>query len=440
MTTALHDKSTGRPQLLIWFGVAIVWMTALTAGAVDFGDLTGFAFLSLGHGLVYGLAVWWVLSGRAEANAIVAILVVAVVCRGLALTAEPYLTTDAFRYVWDGRIQWYGWSPYGQVPASEQLVALRDDLIYPHINKKDVAVTVYPPFAQMLFMAANAISDSLLGVKVVMTIMDGIVIGAVLYWLKVLNLPAERVIVYAWHPLPIWEFVSQGHIDAGATALLMLAIVAVWTQRQSLAGGLLAMAVMTKYFPVVVMAAVWRRWDWRMPVVFIISCILLVLPYVVLGSPNVFGYLGTHLDNEGYRAGLGFHPLWLLRAYGFGDVPGWVFVAAALPLLGGLALYALFRRSADDFKAGYLVLLAAAFVWLTSPHYSWYFAWLIPLLVVHTSVSVLAMTLFSVVLYIPKVAGGVTWTELYWLTYYVPIVIGFCVYLLRSRLNPHFKI
>ena len=30
------------------------------------------------------------------------------------------------------------------------------------------------------------------------------------------KLPAERVLIYAWNPLPVWAFAGNGHVDAVA--------------------------------------------------------------------------------------------------------------------------------------------------------------------------------------------------------------------------------
>src|SRR5512146_19254 len=61
------------------------------------------------------------------------------------LLAPPYLSNDVYRYVWDGRVQAAGVNPYRYVPAAAALEALRDDRIYPEINRRERAVTIYPP-------------------------------------------------------------------------------------------------------------------------------------------------------------------------------------------------------------------------------------------------------------------------------------------------------
>src|SRR5437879_4276819 len=61
---------------------------------------------------------------------------------GLLLT-EPLLSSDIYRYVWDGKVQAAGINPYRYVPSDEALAHLRDSAIYPNINRPDYAVTIY---------------------------------------------------------------------------------------------------------------------------------------------------------------------------------------------------------------------------------------------------------------------------------------------------------
>lgn len=394
----------------VFGGIAIclVILVAIAAYQLTRPALGAYVVTALIHAVFYAGAVWWVMTKPARTRDLLLILVIAFVLRGIAVSAPPSLTTDGLRYVWDGRIQWAGFNPYLWVPADQALAHLRDAAIYPGIHLKDTAVTIYPPVAQMLFLMANAISDSLRGIQVVMTAMELVTIWAILAWLKADNLPRTRVLIYAWHPLPIWEYSSMAHIDSAATALLMLTIVAVVRGRQGLAGGLLAAAVLTKYFPIVLAPALWRRWGWRMPVAFSVAAGLLYLPYTAGAGPKVLGFLFNHLGNEGYSEGYGFHLVWILRDYGLWAPGAKAYIATTLALLLALGLYALLARRANEIRPEHMVMLGAAFVWVTSPHYAWYFGWLIPLLARYMSPSVLAFTLLAIVQNTP---GNATWAS-----------------------------
>ena len=92
-------------------------------------------------------------------GAIWLVLGVAVAMRLLTLTAPPVLSSDLYRYVWDGRVQLAGINPYRYLPAADELAFLRDEAVYPHINRAEYAHTVYPPAAQAIFALA-AVADA----------------------------------------------------------------------------------------------------------------------------------------------------------------------------------------------------------------------------------------------------------------------------------------
>ena len=411
-------------QALALAGLVLLLVTVHGARLVDGKDIAAYVAAMLVHGAVYLAAVWLVLTRPASRYSLPLILLVAVVLRALAMTAEPNLTTDAYRYVWDGRIQAAGFNPYLMVPADPALAHLRDDTIYPNINQKETAVTIYPPMAEIIFLLANRLVDGLAGMKLAMVLFEALAVWALIAWLRADRMPPERVLIYAWHPLPIWELASQAHLDAAAIGLMMVAILLARRGRQGASGALLAAATLVKYFPLVLVPALWRRWDWRMPAAFLAIVALLYLPYAAGAGPRVVGFLAQHLDNEGYAAGYGFHVVWFLRDFSLADPPGWLFALAALAVLAALALYVLLARQPDEIEPAHLVWLGASFVWLTSPHYPWYFAWLTALLARHLHPAVLAMTLLSVVLQIPRPPGGPSWSVLLAWTYVVPLLVA----------------
>jgi hypothetical protein len=385
----------------------LITLTVLAAHAsVTAASLWGYIGAAAAHGIIYAVAVWLVLRQPEAADRLWLLLGAALLWRLVAVAAPITLTTDILRYVWDGRIQWAGFNPYLHVPAAPELAHLRDAIIYPDINQKETAVTIYPPTAELLFMLGVAIVDGTTGMKIVMAVADLAIIALVMAWLRYDRRPRAHVLIYAWHPLPIWEFTSQAHIDAAATALLIAAILAAVHRRQGLAGSLLAFAALTKYFPLALASALWRRLDWRMPVAFAATAALLYLPYWWYAGSGVLGFLSRHLDNEGYRDGYGFHVIWILRDFAIANIPGRAYVAVALAVLALMALNALLRRERDEIVPARMVAIAAAFVWLTSPHYAWYFGWLVPLLARWPSPAVIGFSLMACLQYTPGDEAG----------------------------------
>jgi hypothetical protein len=317
------------------------------------------------------------------------------------------LSTDVYRYVWDGRVQAAGINPYAYVPADERLTGLRDPDIYPNINRADYAPTIYAPAAQLLFLAVTRLSgtaaNSISAMKVAMFGFDLVTIIAILALLRRDGLPSERVLIYAWHPLPIWEFSGTGHVDAAAVALMCIGILCAVSDRRLAAGAVLALSVLIKPFALVITPALWRRWDWRLPVAFAATVALCYLPYLGAGA-KVLGFLGRYGSEEGYADGWGFFPLALLQAIGLPAPNGIIYGLIALAVLVALAAVVAFRleprSDADD-----AVLLATVFILLVSPHYAWYFAWVLPLLCRAPYVPLIYLTLASFAFYLDAIIG-----------------------------------
>jgi alpha-1,6-mannosyltransferase len=205
------------------------------------------------------------------------------------------------------------------------------------------------------------------------------------------GLPATRVLLYAWHPLPLWEFAGNGHVDAMAIAFLFMAFVAADRRSPILAGIALAAGVLVKYFPAVAGPSIYRRWDWRLPAGFAATLVLLYLPYLGAGT-KVFGFLGGYVAEEGFAQGSGIF-LWQLAGSLLPLPPDaftFYFPLAAV-VMAALGFVVLWRRSPQaDLAAA--MLLAVTFMVLFSPHYPWYFAWLIPFVCVYPLASVIYLT------------------------------------------------
>ena len=431
---ALFDVS----RWLMILGGLIMLITLLALQQTNDWNVQGYIVFSLLHGSVYLFAVWLVLRTPSRRGNCTWILIWALGFRALAMLSEPALTTDAFRYVWDGRVQIEGVNPYLYVPADPQLESIRDDDVYPHINQKDTAHTIYPPGAQVYFLLGASLNLGIDGMKILGLICECITIGALLSWLRAKKLSATLVLIYAWHPLPIWEFASQAHIDCVVTALITLSILAAEKRYQGWAGVALSAAVLVKYFPIVIFPAIWKRWGWRMPAAMLVSAAVLCVPYWLTLDPSSHGFLSQHLDAEGYREGWGFHPIWFSRLLGLGTVSGRVYLLGVIAVLGALGMQALFRRESTEIQPKMLIALGAMFVFLSSPHYPWYFGFLVALLVMYQSVPVLVMTVLCSALQVTRSDDGFSWTEPFALTYLVPLVIWIVMWI-KEKFRPSVK-
>jgi alpha-1,6-mannosyltransferase len=390
---------------------------------------------------LYGVAAWCLFKGTlhrpgAEAKALAAILVIAALLRGIALPAPQVLSSDAYRYVWDGRVQAAHVNPYRYIPADPALRSLRDTAIYPNINRADYAHTIYPPTAQLAFFAIEQISDGIPAMKLGLLLFDGLIIACLIALLRHHGLPATHVLLYAWHPLPIWEFAGAGHVDSIAIALLLLAYLFFARRASTFTGIALAAATLVKYYPVVAAPALYRRWDWRMPVAFVMTLALLYLPYMRVGV-DVSGFLSGYATEEGLRDGGGIWLLSLLKSLFSVPTDSWrLFVPIATALMLVLSLWVQVSgkyRENRDVSGG--LLLASSFTVLVSPHYPWYFTWLVPFLCFQFSPAHLWLTGSCALMYLWTDPTGVA-TQSVKSVMYVPFLLLVLVQLgLKRRMN-----
>jgi alpha-1,6-mannosyltransferase len=330
------------------------------------------------------------------------VLAVAALLRLAVLLAPPYLSDDINRYLWDGRVEAAGINPYWYVPADPHLAALRDQTIFPNINRSDYARTIYPPVAEYVFFVGTRLGESLTAMKATMVTIEVLGVLLLLWLLRDLRMPRERILIYVWHPLPLWEFAGSGHVDAAVVTLVALAL---WARRREaawLTGSALAAAALVKFFPAVLFPALYRRWDWKMPLAAAVTVIAAYLPFAGAGSALV-GFLPGYLKEEGLQSGAGFFLANLLRGVPLLEhlAPS-LYVALAAAALLALAVHSLF--AAESRYLGSALTLAVAAMVLLSPHYAWYFAWIVPLLCFTPRPSALYLTLACPLLYF--VPGG----------------------------------
>src|SRR5205807_6591070 len=158
-------------KLLLLAGLLLAGAAGGLAAQFD-RDLPTFIIVALVQGAVWAAAAALVLRGRDRRPALALILGTAVLLRLIALAAPVFLSDDINRYIWDGRVQAAGINPYRYVPTAPELEPLRDPLIFPNINRNNYAPTIYPPLAQMLFLAATRFGETALAIKLVFVTID----------------------------------------------------------------------------------------------------------------------------------------------------------------------------------------------------------------------------------------------------------------------------
>ena len=364
-------------------------------------DILFFLKLVLIQLLIYFGVVWLSLRTKDSPQLLVLGLIFAALFRIAILFYPPYLSDDIYRYIWDGRVQSAGINPYRYVPANESLAKLRDDKIYPNINRRDYARTIYPPVAEAAFFLATRFSESVTWMKAVMVGCEATTVWAVIQLLTSFGLARQRVLIYAWHPLAVWELAGSGHLDALAIAFLAVTLLAHRKRQETLTGILLACATGVKLFPMLLFPAFYRRWSWRMPLAFVVTIVIAYLPYISVGPLGVLGFLPGYASERGMVSGEQFFLLTVARRLFSVHVPVIAYLIFSVAVLGILSFW--FLRDQRNGNVRYVrncLIIATVFVFLLAPHFAWYFCWLILFLCFVPSISVLYLTGTSFLLYL----------------------------------------
>ena len=344
----------------------------------------GFGLVAMYQALLYLVAVWVVLNRPVNRWTFAIILATALGCRLVCLFSPPFLSTDIFRYVWDGWVQAARINPYRYIPADPHLAFLRDLEIYPNINRRTYAHTIYPPGAQMLFLLITRIGGTVRWMKLGMVGLEALTIWILVKLLAALGLRREQVLIYAWHPLLLWEVASSGHVDGAALPFIALALWFHVRHKPAATGVALAAATLIKLYPIALFPALYRRSDWRNWKMPLATFGLIAAGYACYSSVglNVLGFLPEYAKEEGLETGSRYFLLTLVRnGLHWQTLPTAAFYGFAALLLLGLALLAFLKSETSSLAAmRYGFAIATALMLLFSSHYPWYYLWLLPFL------------------------------------------------------------
>ena len=214
----------------------------------------------------------------------------------MLLPARPTISTDLYRYIWDGRVTTAGYNVFLERP--DQLSQLQNqDELYKHMNYRE-EYTVYPPLAQALFVVANVAYEHVgfIGAKIVMSVPFVLILG--ILWKYTQDKKRLWVIaVVALNPLVLFELFSSGHIDGWFMLLVGLAYIAYKKNLFTWAAIGIMAAALIKVWPIILLPvliiAIFKRFSTKIALqkVFQIGCIcsiLMLLAYAPFIQTSLF--------------------------------------------------------------------------------------------------------------------------------------------------------
>ena len=296
------------------------------------------------------------------------------------------LSDDLYRYLWEGYLQTEGINPYQYSPQSPALADYRNP-VWASINNKEVSA-IYPPFAQMVHALFYLVGGSVSGFKLAFLGVEIGLVAAILALLGLQGQPPARILIYAWNPLVVIEVAWSGHHDVLVVGLLLWAVFLLQVRRRLAAVGVLAAAVLSKLYPLILAPAFLkglpaRYWGWLAG--FLLA---MLAPYLGAGRQLLAG-LSLYRDHwrfngflQSWLSGQGLSQIWVEGLLG----------AGLLILLCGCWIQGVCRLRQLFWLTGAVLLFSPTL-------YPWYLVWIIPYLCFYPNPAWLLLSGLSVLSY-----------------------------------------
>ena len=375
-----------------------------------------------------------VLAARREPPRLGTALLVAALLRVLLLPVPPALSSDAWRYLWDGRVVLALENPSRLAPDAPELAALRPGSSWEDVEHREVP-TVYPPAALGLFSISAATAWPLVTWKTTVAVADLLCCWWLLLLARREGIALHRPLAYLWCPLPVLEGAGMGHLDVLAVTATVGALLALRRLRPGVAGLAAAFGVLLKLAPAAAWPLLARASARPRRFLLVASAVGVVglLPMAAGGLPRGLVTYAVHWEHGGPL----YEPLWrLLGTVRLSEGLAAVLAAAeerlglhtlfaplfpwlypqllAKVLLALLAVAAVVRsamRSAgrEDRPVAATGELFAALLLCSATLYPWYLLWVLPFAALCGRRSWLWAAAASPLAYLPALAGLPLW-------------------------------
>jgi hypothetical protein len=404
-------------EVLVQFGILTVSPRHIVSYLIQLLPLTVFYLLAL------GLAA----RGKAEdgKTLVPEILLFAFLFRLSLAPMDTALSSDIYRYIWDGKVQVAGKiNPYLYPPADKHLAPLRDQEIYPSINRND-APTVYPAGAQILFRTLyQAGLDSPVELKAAALGAEALTLLLLFFILKERGLPQNWIVIYAWNPLIIYELFYSGHLESFMLPPLMGFVCLFLRGRLRTAGALLGLATSIKLLPALLLVVVPPGKRLKIVFPFLVVFASTYILYIDAGK-KVLGFLPSYFSDPYEIFNPGLPQIALLRVAEFFSLPS--SSIRFVLFFSFLAFLVLFIRRCeertDDLVTKCYIVLSGYILLIYPALHPWYLSVLIPFLCVIPSRAWLYLSLvlpLSYLKYLTSDGAMPVWVSL---TQFIPLYV-----------------
>ncbi len=326
------------------------------------------------------------------------LLVAGIVFRLLFLFAEPNLSQDFYRFIWDGELTTIGINPYRYTPdelmTNSTLQLPNAEILYQGMGELSARhYSNYPPINQLLFAISAFLGmGSIKGALVIMRVFILVADLGILYFgrklLRQLNLSTHLVFWYFLNPLVIIELSGNLHFEGVMLFLFVWALYLISKGKYLWAAPVYATAILLKLVPLLFLPLflplLGLKKSLRFYVLVGVSSMVLLSPFY--SSEMIANYsqtLGLWFSNFEFNAG--FYNLTKQVAVHYFEAKPWELIKDyGLLLKGYTALFILiitFFRPNHNIKEvlrSMLLLLSCYYLFSATVH-PWYVIFLIGL-------------------------------------------------------------
>jgi len=232
-------------------------------------------------------------------------LFVGILFRLVFLLAEPNLSQDYYRFIWDGELVLNLINPYLQLPNTliEQQDLVISNALKLHQGMGELSArhfSNYPPLSQLLYaLAAMLGGKSILGTTIVMRLIIILSDIGIFYFgrklLKNLNLSPHLIFWYFLNPLVIIELTGNLHFEGVMLCFFIASLYFLSIKKWMLAAVIYALSISVKLVPLIFLPLFLKHLGFRKSVLFYIvvgiTSLTLLAPF--LTSQFISNYTDT---------------------------------------------------------------------------------------------------------------------------------------------------
>jgi hypothetical protein len=275
--------------------------------------------------------------------------------------------------VWDGKIFASGINPYRFGANDPALKEFQTSDLPSKINFSHLK-SIYPPAAQVFFLGAYlAGGDSFYGLKILLLICEVLTLLFIVMTLRLIKRPLKYSLIYAMCPLPIMQFMIDGHIDGLGIVFLSAFFYLYHKNRKKSSYILLGLSIISKIISGMLIPILFIREKGRDKyAVILIPIGILIIGYALfsIGEAYPFESAQKFAQNWMYNGSV-------FKVFHYIIGKHLIARKVCLVIFLLIALYISFKKGEFFHKTYYIFL---AFFLLSTTVHPWYLTWLVALL------------------------------------------------------------